>query len=549
MKKSLQLTLAFCMLVVFNAFAFGQVTGESTASISGRISINGKGAAGFTVTASTTTTLEVKASGKAITDDDGNYRITGLPPGRFTVTPVAKAYAMPSTGMPRNQPGRSVNVAAGEEITKIDFALVRGGVITGRITDADGSPIIGEHVSILLSGSQTSEYVVTTFEDFRSQTDDRGIFRAYGLAPGQYRVSVGQAKPEGAGSALFRRGSQYVQTFYPGVHDEAKAALIEVKEGSEIKDIDIRTSKGSTGFSVTGRVLDSGTNQPVPNVYIGYSPADDSNRSMGNMGFSPSPTDANGKFTIDGLQPGRYAAYMIGITPDNTNYSESVNFEVLDGNVSGVEIKLSQGATINGTAVIENNPDPAISALLGSVSIYAYTERKVNGAPSFARTKINADGTFKLSGLAPGKLRISVQEFPKPPKALRLARIELNGVEQREGFEVAAGAQLNDVRLVFSYGGGTLRGTVTVKNGVLPAGTLFYVTLASGPDRRFPAAVEVDSRGHFSLENIPPGTYEVTLRGSQQQKDVPGFTPLKKTITIIHGQETEVTFEVDLGGN
>ena len=37
---------------------------------------------------------------------------------------------------------KTVNVGAGEEVKKIDFTLVPGGVITGRIIDANGKPVI-----------------------------------------------------------------------------------------------------------------------------------------------------------------------------------------------------------------------------------------------------------------------------------------------------------------------------------------------------------------------------------------------------------------------
>ena len=111
-----------------------------------------------------------------------------------------------------------MNVVEGEAVTKIDFILVRGGVVTGRITDSEGHPIIGERVSITLKdGSPDTGGPMAMLSGPRNRTDDRGIYRAYGLAPGSYRVSVGQAASAGAVSIMGMGGSQYVKTFYPGV--------------------------------------------------------------------------------------------------------------------------------------------------------------------------------------------------------------------------------------------------------------------------------------------------------------------------------------------
>jgi hypothetical protein len=335
------------------------------------------------------------------------------------------------------------------------------------------------------------------------------------------------------------------------VQDESKATLIEIKEGSEAKDVDIMAGKGAQGFSVSGRVVDSTSGQPVTNIYVGYSVIEDPNQAIGGgMSFSSSMTDVNGKFTLEGLQPGQYAAFTMGVGTDNTSYSEPTKFEIIDGDVSGVEIKLRRGATINGIAFVENSHDPTAAAILPTVSLYAFAERKTAGAPSFARAKINPDSSFKFSGLAPGKVRVAVQEYPTPPKGLTLLRVELNGIEQREGIEVTAGAEINDVRLVFSYGAGSLRGTVKVAGGTIPEGATSWILLSAGAEnsRGFRRHIEVDSRGRFTAENIPPGTYELTLRAALGQKEPPGFSPVKQTVIITHGVETQVTIEVNLTG-
>ena len=526
---------------------------EPTASIAGHVTISGKAAPGITVVAAVNISyFENKTVAKATTDEDGNYKLTGLTAGHFTIFPLAKSYVV-LKGSIYKGPGQDVNVAEGEAITKIDFPLVRGGVVTGRITDAEGHPLIGERVSIVLKDSNTDAGPqMGMLGGTRNQTDDRGVYRVYGLGPGNYKVSVGQAASTGgAVSIMGMGGSQYVKTFYPGVEDEARATIIEIKEGTEVPNVDITVGKLDKGFSVSGRVIDSDSGAPVASVYIGHSPVNESNQRIGGVNFSGNQTDVNGKFRLEGVRPGRYAVYTFAAGQNNSTYSEPVTFDIADGDVTGIEIKVRQGATINGVTAIENNSDPAVAALLQTVSLYAYVEQKGLAAPSYGQSHIGPDGSFHITGLAPGKARFGMQGFPDPPKGLTLVRTELDGVDQKDGIEVAAGAQVNGVRLVFAYGSGSVRGDVKIEGGVLPEGMLLQVLIRSvaGDLRRFRRQPELDARLHFVVENIPPGNYELVVLGitpSTGTKGVPPVEFVKQTITVANGTEVKVNLVVDV---
>jgi protocatechuate 3,4-dioxygenase beta subunit len=289
-------------VILSSALCLAQSPPKEPASISGHVTIAGKSASGVTVVATTGSSfLDAKTVAKATTDDEGNYKLTGLAPGHLKISPLGKAF-IAKTDDEYNRAEQSVNLGEGEAITKVDFELVRGGVVTGRITDADGRPLIGEVVNVVQNHGTAPAWPVTMVEDGRKLTDDRGIYRIYGLSPGSYRVSVGQAANDRNGSVMGFGGSQYVKTFYPGVQEEAKAALIEVKEGSEDRNIDIMVNKPGSGFSASGRVVDADSGQPVPNVYIGHSSIGEDDQEMGGMNFSGSQTDANGKFRLEGLQ-------------------------------------------------------------------------------------------------------------------------------------------------------------------------------------------------------------------------------------------------------
>src|SRR5258705_8370268 len=149
---------------------------EASASIAGHVTIRGKAAPGITMVATLRNSFfDNKTVAKTTTDEDGNYKLTGLTAGQFTILPLARAYVVDS-GTAYKEASQSVNVAEGEAISKIDFVLVRGGVVTGRITDAEGHPLIGERVNIALKYGNPDPGSQYMFGATKNQTDDRGIY-------------------------------------------------------------------------------------------------------------------------------------------------------------------------------------------------------------------------------------------------------------------------------------------------------------------------------------------------------------------------------------
>jgi protocatechuate 3,4-dioxygenase beta subunit len=548
MRIPLRVLALLVPVILSAAFCLAQTPAKEPASVSGHVTIAGKSAAGVTVVATASSTFfDAKTVAKATTDDEGNYKLTGLAPGPLKIFPLSKAFIVKTTGDEYKRPEQSINVGEGEAATKVDFELVRGGVVTGRITDADGRPVIGERVAVVLEGHSGLGAQMAMLEGHRNLTDDRGIYRIYGLGPGNYKVSVGQAASDGGVTVMGMGGSQYVKTFYPGVQEEAKAALIEVKEGSEAKSIDIMVNKPGSGFAVAGRVIDADSGQPVPNLYIGHSSVDEEGHVMSGMNFTGSQSDANGKFRMEGLRPGRYAVYTFAVQTDNTSYSEPVPFEITNGDVTGIEVKIRRGASLSGVAALENSADAA-PGVLQTLSLYAYSERK-GGAPSFSRGGIAADGSFQFGGLAPGKVRIGVTGFPSPPKGLTLERTELDGVEQKEGIEVTAGQKLSGVRLVFSYGTGSVRGEVKVEGELAPVLVQVVIRSATGDPRGFTRTTSLDERYHFVVENIPPGSYELVVqirKGLRDDESVGPVELLKQVVTVTNGAEVKVNLTVKL---
>ena len=526
--------------------SLAQTTSKAgSASIAGRVTLGGKGIADIVVVASIASSYENRTVAQTRTDVDGKYRLSGLPMGAFRISPVSKAHAVGEGPPTRNRMSQSINVADGESVSDIDFQLLKGGVITGRISDPDGTPVINEQVAV--SRTDAQERAVWVFNGPRNRTDDRGVYRIYGLAPGDYTVSVGQDAPNALTSAIYRFGSQYLKTYYPGTTKVSDARTIGVKEGAEISNVDFVVGNPPSGFAISGRVVDA-AGQPIQNIVVGYANLEKDHQGLGQMNIIMPPTDSGGKFRAEGIQPGSYGAYtMGGQAQPPTLYSELSKFEVSDADVTGIEIKLRRGATIRGVAVIENNADPALSASLQAIHLYASSEKEEFSAPSVSTAQVLSDGTFTFSGLAPGKIRVTVQQFPQPPVVFSLLRMEVNGVAQ-ESIDVIDGDEITGVRLIFSHGAGSIRGRVTVEGGSLPQGTTFWISLtppAGGAQLARPY-IEVDVRGRFFAENIPPGTYELKTHAMTTRQPARPILPVTRSVTVANGVESEITVVLNL---
>ncbi|HKR01113.1 MAG TPA: carboxypeptidase-like regulatory domain-containing protein [Pyrinomonadaceae bacterium] len=549
-------TVLLCLLLTLCwSFALAQnAQKQGTAVITGRVMLGDKGLAGVSVAVYPETLGRDRSSvARASTDYEGHYRLSNVPAGRWNIVAIAPALVGPIEGG-YGGPGKSITIAEGETVEKIDFTLARGGVITGRVTDADGNPVIGARVNLESADNNNRRRGSLFFANpYMFETDDRGIYRIYGLPPGRYTVSVGLSPDEdGARFGVSSRG-YYVRTFHPNVTDQARATIVEVVEGGEASNVDITLGRKAQSFVATGRVLDE-SGQPVPNVRVGHSVLPKGSNQMQGFGWG-SVTDAAGRFRLDGLIPGRYATFVWN-EGESGSYSESVIFEISEGDVSGLELKLRTGASISGVAVLEGTADKAALAKLRQLSVGAYSREQAMTAPVTVRAQIAPDGSFNISGLRPGKFTLYLATYP-PLKGYVLTRVERDGVTQRE-IEVTAGAKITGVRVVIEYGTGGVRGIVKVENGELPenmrmvvnarrlAGTVVPgATVINEVWMGGPRGAQVDSRGRFLLEGLPPGEYELTLNVFAVGNTPRRVIPIKKNVSVAEGIESEVTFTYD----
>jgi len=265
-------------------------------------------------------------------------------------------------------------------------------------------------------------------------------------------------------------------------------------------------------------------------------------------------TNSNGEFRIEALSPNTYIAYVFN--PGQSDlYSDPVNFDIADGDVPGLEIKMIRGASISGVAEVEGTRDPAVLARLSQVNLRA--EGASHDTARLMMTlmqgggvgTINSNGTLRIAGVRPGRTRI-VALPPPELKGFTLARIERNGVEIKE-IDVAQGEQITGVRLVFTYSTSVLAGHVEIKGAALPLNAQMLVRLvregASPEEWRFAKQANVDARGQFSIEGVSQGNYKVYLMIFTYDADSqPNFPRIEQSVSIPNDARQEITLVLDL---
>lgn len=499
---------------------------EPTGSISGKVTIKGKGAPGIKVIASDPDFYNpwAKARYRATTDSSGNYTLSNMPAGKYRVSPYAMAYAVDG------EEGSTLTIAEGETIENINFVLMRGGVITGKITDSDDQPVVEQAVTVAMLNDQNHMVRTNELSNNRYTSDDRGIYRLFGLRPGKYKVYVDDGTPRVLG------------TFYPSTTDESKATVIEVSEGSEIKGIDIVLAKRvSGGFQVTGQIIDGETGKPVGNISYGMTQKFDDGGSSTSGG---NRTNANGDFRLENLVPGKYAIFVEPRFETEVR-ADPVEFEVTDRDITGLVVKTKRGATLSGVVVLDGF-DEATRKKLGQLRIHAYVEAVERHNAYGSGATVQPDGSFAIKGLQSGTARLSVSSMAGPSKGLEIIRVERDGVVQPSGVDIKDTEHVTGLRLTLKQFTGAIRGEVKVEDGELPpySQLTLSVSFLDGTPTRGYGSEQIDSRGRFLLEGLAPGRYEVRVNlvvAGRWQKPSSGS---KKEVPVADNTVSDVVLTV-----
>ncbi|MDX2041515.1 MAG: carboxypeptidase-like regulatory domain-containing protein [Acidobacteriota bacterium] len=491
-----------------------QADSQQRGAISGRVvSESGKPLVNVTVSLSAAGTN----SRTTTTDTEGNFRFNGLTNRMYFVSPVSAQGYVPKplpieARGPRFRPGDSAN-----------FTMLKGGVITGRVTDPEGNPVISIPVSlILVRDSEDNKQLIQVSGLGRQRTtDDRGVYRIYGLQPGTYLVA---ANPNSTGG--MSQFSPYVgqtPTYHPSATRDT-AIHVKVDYGSEASGIDIRF-RAETGRTISGKV--TGSSLTINNI-AGVSLISATNEAQVSS-EQARPTEGQHVFSIPGLTDGEYILTSTFFKPDTEEVFSSTprRVAIKGADVTGLTLSLIPMAGIFGRVVVEKSPtvcDAKLTTALSDVSLTARRAEKTGDLsvtlPRFAVRGGSTDGKgeFKLNNLTPGHHRLTafsrnenwyVKSIHAAPTGLGRSSIVADLV--RSGVVLKPGERLTGVTVAVTEGAASISGKLAAarEGEKLPQRARIYVVPGE------PAAaenllryIEIQSfNGTYNLTGLAPGKY------------------------------------------
>ena len=430
------------------------------------------------------------------TDAGGRWEIGGLPAGEYHLTASKAGYVDGGISL-----GRSIGLTETSPERTVDLKLVRGAVLSGRITDADGEPLAGIHVMALRDMPTGPGRRGWGGVGGGSSTDDRGQFRVFGLAAGDYVLAAQRQDRSHTQSGSKGNRLADVTTYYPGTATLAEAQRFSVGDGAEYSDLTFAL-QALPSISVSGRVVVSADR--IRHGFGTMMPQGDRVEFM--MGGSGSMMlEPAGSFRIHGVTPG---SYRLSVQVELTNGEREVgHLEVAAGDedISGLVLSTHGPTTITGRVVLE--PAGAQRPEMMSISAMAIGNRINFGGQETVVVK--PDGTFEL------------KVFDSPVKLYQSGRLEgwvqsgarWKGHDVRGGLTFDVGQAVEGVELVLrratSRITGGVSGTVRASGGDAE-GTV----IAFGDGGEDPAGVGIVGivpvrDGRFTLGPMSAGAYQV----------------------------------------
>jgi hypothetical protein len=453
------------------------------------------------------------------TQPDGRFRFTGLRLGAYVLLAESAGYTMPEFDEPQDH--RST-YRVGANVT---LNLVKGGVITGSVTDVTGAPLIEMPVRAMRVRDGQGRKAQMSPGSPQGLTDDRGTYRIYGLPPGSYLVSAG---------AIASHSSSFDQidmldgapSYFPSSSLDA-ATEVQVNAGQETGGIDIRV-RGEAGHDVSGIVVGT-TKSPdgkdtgaVVTLRRTNNGAQLATTFVGQMGSKMT-------FSFSGLADGEYDLIAETWRQEGGSAAPPQRLVVKGADIAGVQLVLARLGSISGRIVLETNPmlkdKPECTTSSRPVQPEEFSldlRRNATAKQIQFEARLNQRGTapdeqgkFSAFGLTAGAYRLRL-DFPDERQFIRSITTPGPAGKTvdvgRTGFNLSSGENLTYVSINVMEGAAGLTGRIAPPEGgpQLPQRTLLHLVPAeagSDTDVLRYREVEVGTDGVFAFANLTPGKY------------------------------------------
>ncbi len=459
----------------------------------------------------------------ATVDINGEFKIEGLEAGLYRVSAGAPGYV---PAAPASSTDSQSYYHIGDSVT---LRLFKGGVITGTVTGPKG-PLIAVGVYAIRVRDEADKPLTPSMGFHERSTDDRGVYRFYGLLPGAYLISA--AKPR-IGLVSPTAYDNDTPTYFPSSTRDTASEVV-IHDGEETTaDIQYRAEPG---HAISGKVVGVGESQTqfLPSAAINLTDVRDRSSLVGTSASS----NNNFSFAIYGVADGEYELSAFQFLPSRDELRSPPRRVTVHGaDVTGMVLTLAPLASIEGRLVFENDPKAGCGKRRETAAQETIVfgrryepDKKANvaaktapladvslSATNYVSTGVgDAKGSFTLRNLPPGSYRID----PRPPASgwyvrsiatQTVAARAASPVVARDGISLKSGERVSGLTVAITEGAASIRGRISVAAGQsLPPSMRLYLVPAERDStenllRFFEGTVAND--GTFAIGNLAPGRY------------------------------------------
>lgn len=439
---------------------------------------------------------------------DGSFEVDNIEPGDYHLSGERGGYLESQYGAKSfNQPGSTISLRPGQQLTNINFALTPQAVISGKVLDQDGDPL--ENVQVQLIGQMWQRGKLTHMMQNGTGTNDLGEYRMANVRPGKYYLVVQPMRYPGANLPPSDTGKPEVhpvKTFYPEAPTLQSATQLDVKAGQDLSGMDIRM-RNATTFHIRGKVV--GILPEGVGDRLNVNAASRDEQGMPFFGFGGSNLTKDRTFDIAGVAPGSYTLNLFAASGQMRTLGRQ-DVDVSEGDVNNVEVMILQPGTLRGQIAVEGNPPAgATAANVKNVRVYlmsAESGRMMMGNNSAIPKD---DGTFAIENIAPGKYFVQANA----PRGTYLKSLRF-GNQESAGKAIDLSSGSGEIALVFSYAGAEVDGTVqfpqnsSSSSTATPDASVALIPEQLTEDGSGARMGNAASGGTFSLKSVPPGRYK-----------------------------------------
>jgi protocatechuate 3,4-dioxygenase beta subunit len=466
----------------------------------------------------------------ASSDEAGRFRFEQVPPGRdYFLTARRPGFGEARYGArSASGPGTPLTMEAGAVINDVVIQMTPQGVITGRVTNPAGDPVVGALVLALQPIYERGERRISLAA--RASTNDQGEYRIANLAAGTYYVSVADRRLLNA--APGRPPEAYGITYFPNGSDVRDATSLRVMGGNELRGIDVRLHRERV-YAVRGKVADA-SGRPANGTLLAALPVEAAIAGAGaingpNGGGLQQARAPDASFEFRGLRPGTYLVQTVpGVRMNNAVSPPLIarlDVTIADRDVDGAVLMAGAGAAISGTVKIEG---AGLVESLISVGLEEVSSQALNTPDP---EPIAKDGTFRIEGAALSRHYVVVTDLPD---GVYVKSARFNGEDVTHApIDLSAGGG-DTLEIVLSPKAASIIGIVRDAQGQALGGvpvTLWSATEDAGSPSRGIRTALSDQNGAFQFRSLLPGDY--FLAGWEEVD--PGLLEYHPFLTLFNG--------------